>query len=190
MVDLLETDSLLQCGLALKVTYTRTPPKFYLLTDDTTRKNDYMFEIKRIGLQVPIVRVNDTLLPEIKSLTSKEPARYHFRGLTCKQYNLSTGTLKSDIPKVFTSQIPQRLILGIYKQTAIAGNVTLSPFFTSSDAKIRTVKLEHDGLVVKEARPDFGKADYIRHYSGLLSFLNVGDDSYMIDYKDYLNGYR
>ncbi len=95
-----------------------------------------MFEIKKIGLQVPIARVNPTLLPEIQSLTAKEPARYHFTGLTCKQYNLHAGTQTLELPKVFTSQIPQRLLIAIYKQSALLGNDSLTPYFTSSDAKI------------------------------------------------------
>ncbi len=188
MIDLLETDSLLQ--LELKVAYTRSLPKFYLLTDETTRSNTYVFEIKRIGLQVPIVRVNDSLLPEIKSLTTKEPGRYHFRSLTCKQYNLPSETEIYTSTKIFTPQIPQRLILGIYKQTAFAGHAGLSPFFTSSDVQIRSIKLKHDGMSVREIIPKFEKGQYIRLYTAFLNFLNVGSDKYMIDHLDYLNGHR
>ncbi len=55
MIDLFETDALLQPNVSLKITYTRTKPHFYLLTDATTRTNNYIFEIRKIGLQVLFV---------------------------------------------------------------------------------------------------------------------------------------
>ena len=190
MVDLLETDGFLQPKVPLKITYTRTRPSFYLLTDETTRSNNYVFEIKKIGLHVPIIKVNNTILPHLKSLSETEPARYHFRGLSCKHFGIGIDTETCEIPGVYTSKIPQRLLIGIFKQPAIAGSITLSPFFTSKEVKIRSMELVHDGEGIVTVKPRFESNDYARHYKAFLEFLGVENDAYMIDYTNFLNGFR
>ncbi len=158
--------------------------------DDTTKANSYRFEISKIGLYVSVVRVNDSLLPMLEPLCDVNPARYYFNSLVCKKYNIAKDTSMFNVPTLYDGKIPQRLLIAFHKQAAVAGNVALSPFFTSDSIKLKDVKILHNGCVVRQIRPRIQTGEYALCYRDFINFVGCTTEKYMLSYKDYPKGHR
>ena len=180
MIDLFDTPGYMKSGVPIRITYTRTTPEFYMIQDEKTKQNVYRFEISKISLQVPVIKVTETLVPEMESLCKTAPARYHFESINAKQYLLGVDTRITEFPKVFTCRIPQRLVICFYKQKTLAGDVLENPFLTSSDIKIRSLQIIHNGLVLNNIQPHFETGSYSCCYKAFLDFVGANDESYMI----------
>ncbi len=88
MIDLFNTHGYMKSGVPIWITYTRSIPEFYVIQDNTTEKNVYRFEITKLCLLVPVVKVTETLTPKIERLFKTVPARYHFESINAK-HNLT-----------------------------------------------------------------------------------------------------
>ncbi len=190
MIDLFEADGFLKSDVEIRLTLERSDPNFYLILGEKAKGNNYRFVISKIGLYVPIVKINTTIVPMLESLCDKAPARYCYDFLTCKKYPIAKDALTFKFQNVFRNKIPQRIVIAVHKHLAATGNKLLNPFFTSSDIKITEIKLECDGNIVRSIKPRFASADYGLCYRTFVEFLGVADDRYPIAYKDYPNGLR
>ncbi len=190
MIDLFEADGFMKSNVEIRITLDRSEPNFYLVLGDETKNNSYRFQINKIGLYVPIVRINDAIIPMLNRLCDKAPARYCYDFLVCKKYNLPKETLSFEYQKVFQNHVPQRLVLAIHKHQAVSGSKLLNPFFTSSDINIREIRLECNGNVIRTIKPRFASADYGLSYRSFIEFMGVTDHRYPITYGDYPNGLR
>ncbi len=180
LIDIFNTKGYLKSKVGLQITYIRSAPEFYLLVDDDMAKNTYRYEISDMELILPVVKISESLVPMVDALTDYEPARYYFESLIAKQYNLGIDTQIAELPNVFSKRIPQRFIVCMYSQTALAGGVTKNPFLTSTEPKIRALKIKLNGIVVREVNPNFEDGKYTSCYKSFLEFVGVDDEQYMI----------
>ncbi len=180
MIDLFNTNGFMKSGVPIKITYTKSNPAFYMIQDSTTKKNTYRFDITKLCLLVPVIKVTESLIPEIESLCKTAPARYHFESINVKQFLLTPHTRIVEYPKIYTCRIPQRLVVCFYKQTSMAGSVTENPFLTSSDIKIRSLDIVHNGLVLKNIQPHFDTNSFSCCYKAFLDFVGAKEGGYMI----------
>lgn len=185
-----DTSGYLLSGVKVKCVYTRSIPSFYMLQDATTEKNKYRFEIKKIGLYVPVIKVTESLQPMLSELCETAPARYHFTTMDCKMYNIPNDTQVYNVPRLYSGRVPQRILLAFYTQTSVVGKVTENPFFTSSSLKIRSLKLSHNGVVVRELAPLFDKDLYAMCFRSFVEFMQVKDSPFMVASSDYKSGQR
>lgn len=179
MIDCLSTEGYLRPSVPMKVVLKRSDQEFYMITDAANQGNTYKFEIDKIGLWVPIVKVNSTIGPMMEGLCEKEPARYTFDGLLMKQYAIGKGTSVSEFSNIFTTKIPQRFVIAFYTQKSLRSKLH-SPFFTSTTLKIKALKVLVNGIVVREVCPDFDSGNYILNYRSLTDYMGVTDRAYMI----------
>ena len=190
LIDVFNTEAYLQSGVSVKCTYNRSEPAFYMLQGDANRTESYRFEISKIGLYVPIVKVTESLLPYLGELTDSAPARYPFSSVDCKQYNISGQSSLFQIGKLYEGRIPHRLVLAFYRQTSVAGSTSSSGLFTSSDISLRSIKLGHNGLTWKEVLPQFDDGLYTTIYRDLVQFARSDSLQFMITHDGMSKGHR
>ncbi len=73
MIDLFETNGFMKSGVPIRVSYTRSAPDFYMVHDKDTEMHTYRFEITKILLLIPVIKVTESLLPEIERLCDIQP---------------------------------------------------------------------------------------------------------------------
>ena len=182
LIDPFQTLGYLQSNIGITVTYNRSDPRFYLLTDDTTGTDEFRFEITDIAMKVRVLRVQTDIQPYLKTLCADMPARYHYTSMICRVYQIAADSLVFNMPRLFTETVPQRLMCGLYQTQTLLGSKLKTPYFTSSSVKVRSIKLHHNGLVVRELRPDFSvaKRQYGEAYRAYLEYAAALDRGYMI----------
>ena len=163
-----------------------------MLQADPDKDKNYKFDITKICLYAPVIRVTDSLQPYLGTLCETAPARYFFQSNDLKLFNIAKDTDIYEVARLYTGRLPTRLIIAFHTSTSISGSVTESPFFTSSTVKIRSVKLSHDGIVLHQITPNFDTKSYSMMYHNFVNFVpgGVGNEAFMIKFQDFHKGHR
>ncbi len=127
MIDIFECDGFIKSGVGIKVTLYRSKPSFYMLVGPKSRAFVYRFEISKLGLIVPIIKINDSLIPMLKTLCDKAPARYEFTSISIKSLNLQKDQQIMALQDVYSITIPQRTILAFYTEANLSGEKISNP---------------------------------------------------------------
>ena len=119
-------------------------------------------------------------------------AKYPLRRVVCKTFTVPTGQLSFSQEKVFTGQIPTRLVLGCVGNQAYNGAYNLNPF-NFQNYNLRNVKIFVDGQQqhVKPLKMNYAANQYVFGYMSL--FGGTGklykDEGLDITLRDYDRGY-
>ena len=149
------------------------------------------YKVKLIGAVLLVCKVHlspSVFLAHAKALES-ELAKYPIKRVVCKTYTIPAGNLNGNHEKLFTSQLPLRLVIGCVENDAF--NV-MNPFNFKHYA-LSKISLHLDGHTqpVKPRKPNFNNHRYIQAFMNLFSGTgkenrNEGND---IAREDYPNGY-
>ena len=180
LIDPFETEGLLQSGVGIRLTYSRSEPPFYLVVEDSQKDEKFKFDIVRLELHVQVLRVNSDLLPYMADLCASSPARYHFTSVLSRQFNIQKDTLTFEVGRLFSEHVPQRMIVSFHESAQYLGTNVTTPYFTSSSIVIKSLKLHHNGLIVRELRPDFENTSYASTYKAFIDFVDVTTKNYMM----------
>ena len=97
-------------------------------------------------------------------------AKYPIKRVACKTYTIPAGNLDGNHDKLFTCQLPSRLVIGCVDNDAFKGNYVKNPFnfkhFSWSE-----ISLHLDGHTqpVKPLKPNFNNHQYIQACMSLFS---------------------
>ena len=121
------------------------------------------------------------------------PAKYPIRRVICKTFTVPQNYLDVSHEKLFSGQLPTRIVIGLVTNRAFNGNVDDNPF-NFKHFNLSEIAVYLDGQqqhAVRPIQPNYGDSLYIRAYNSL--FGGTGklckDEGLHIDRTDYADGY-
>lgn len=119
-------------------------------------------------------------------------AKYPIRRVVCKTFTVPAGYLDVSQEKLFSGQLPTRLILGCVDNRAFNGDLERNPFnFQNFSLRTLSVYLDGQQISIKPLTMDYANSQHITSYMSL--FNGVGkdnrDEGNGIDREEYPNGY-
>ena len=119
-------------------------------------------------------------------------AKYPIRRVICKTFTVPTGYLDASHEKLFSGQLPVRLIVGLVDNRAYNGDRERNPFnFQHFSLTEVGVYLDEQLHGLKHLKLNFPSGRYIAAYASLFSGTNKinRDEGNGIDRSEYARGY-
>jgi len=131
-------------------------------------------------------------LAHAKALESNT-AKYPIKRVVCKSFAIPAQYLDSNHEKLFSGQLPTRIVIGIVDNRAFNGSREFNPFnFHHYNLSEISVYLDgHQQYALKPLQPDYPGGLYVRTYNSLFAGTNKlnRDEGNFITREDYPNGY-
>jgi hypothetical protein len=120
-------------------------------------------------------------------------AKYPIKRVVCKTFTIPAGFLNVSHEKLFSGQLPSRLVIGIVDNEAFNGTFGRNPF-NFNNYKLSEICVYLDGQQahgIKTLKPDYEHHQYIEAYMSLFIGSNKvnRDEGNFITRTDYPNGY-
>jgi len=120
-------------------------------------------------------------------------AKYPIRRVVCKSFAVPQNYLDVSHERLFSGQLPTRIVIGLVSNRAFNGHAGSNPF-NFQHFNLSEIGLYLDGQqqhAVRPIQPDYAHGQYIRAYNSL--FVGTGkiykDEGLYITREDYGNGY-
>ena len=172
-----------------KIRLTRSKDSFCLMCAGA---NTYRVSIVGAALFIRKVKLNPSvLLAHAKTLESGM-AKYPIHRVVCKSFTIPRGYLDVSHEKLFSGQLPVRLVLGLVDNEAFNGSFTMNPF-NFKHFSLSELSIYLDGIQqgIKPIKSSFAQNNYVRSFMTL--FGGTGkenrDEGNDLDREDYKNGY-
>jgi hypothetical protein len=112
-------------GVDINIKLTRAPEAFYLLS----RSDDANVRIKILDATLFVTQVElKSPLAHANVLGMKRKAYYPVTHTQIKNFTSSSGAQHVSIDNAFLEPIPERLLIGLVKNSAFVGSTTTNPF--------------------------------------------------------------
>ena len=135
-----------------------------------------------------MITLTDSLQPLMQGLTDNAPARYKFLSYEIRTFTIPTQSSLINLPHLFNEKIPSRLLLAFYNQSAFIGDKTDTPYLTATDLKLRTIKIFHNGIVVREFRPSLGDNDHTEAFLTFAKYAKAENVPFCVDLDKFKKG--
>ena len=119
-------------------------------------------------------------------------AKYPIRRVVCKTYTIPVGNLDGNHEKLFTGQLPTRLVIGCADNDAFNGSYTKNPYnFKNIALSVSSIHLDGNTQPIRPLKPNYAGRQYIQAFMSLFSGTGKenGDEGNDITREDYLNCY-
>jgi hypothetical protein len=171
-----------------RIKLTRSKDAFCLMAAEQA----YKVQLTAAAFFVRKVKISPSVyLAHAKTLESGM-AKYPIRRVICKTFTIPAGYLDVSHEKLFTGQLPTRLIVGCVDNTAFNGDVTKNPFnFKHFSLNEVMVYLDGQQLGIKPLSSNFARGQYISAFTSLFNGTGKSnrDEGNDIDRSDFANGY-
>jgi hypothetical protein len=124
--------------------------------------------VTEASLLVRKVKISPSVyLARAKTLESRT-AKYPIRLVICKSFTIAAGYLDASHEKLFSSQLPTRLIVGLVDNRAYSGDRERNPF-NFRHLSLAEIGIYLDGQLyrLKPLKLDFAAGRYVAAYVGL-----------------------
>jgi len=123
----------------------------------------------------------------------RSPAKYPIRRVVCKFFTIRQNCLDVSHEKLFSGELPTRIVIGLFDNRAYNGDRQRNPFnfqhFNLSEIAVYLVGQQQHA--VRPVQPDYGHGLYIRAYNSM--FIGTSklckDEGLYISREDYSDGY-
>jgi len=98
-------------------------------------------------------------------------AKYPIKRVVCKAFSIPQNYLDANYEKVFSGQLPTRIVVGLVDNRAFNGDRALNPF-NFQHFELSEISLYLDGQqqhALKPIQPNFGNGLYVRAYNPLFA---------------------
>jgi hypothetical protein len=152
----------------------------------------FIIAVTAASLSVCKVKISPSVFLAHAKTLENGTAKYPIRRVICNSFTIPAGYLDVSHEKLFSRQLPVRLIVGLVDNRAYNGDRERNPFnfqhFSLTEIGIY-LDIQLHGL--KPLKPDFVAGRYIAAYSGLFGGTNKinRDEGNDISRSDYANGY-
>ena len=166
--DILFQDRYMLNEVNIKVRLVRNKDSFWLMSGEANPS----YKVKLISAVLLVRKVQlspSVFLAHAKALESGL-AKYPIKRVVCKTYTISAGNLNGNYEKLFTGQLPSRLVIGCVDNDAFNGNYVKNPFNVKHYA-LSEISLHLDGHTqpVKPLKSNFNNHQYIQAFMTLFS---------------------
>ena len=173
----------------LRVKLTRSKDVFCLMA---AAGETYSVVIAAASLLIRKVKISPSVYLAHAKALENGTAKYPIRRVICKTFTVPTGYLDVSNEKLFTGQLPIRLVIGCVDNRAFNGDLARNPFnFQTFSLTELSVYLDGQLHGIKPLRLDYGKGQYITAFASLFSGTGKDnrDEGNEIDRSDFTNGY-
>jgi hypothetical protein len=172
-----------------RIRLVRSRDAFCLMASGATA---YKIKIVEAVLFIRKVKISPSVfLAHAKGLESKL-VKYPIRRVVCKSFTVPAGNLDASHEKLFSGQLPTRIVIGCVDNEAFNGSVARNPF-NFKHFSLNEIALYLDGhqQAIKPVQTNFTAGQFIGAYMGL--FAGSGklyrDEGNGITREDFANGY-
>ena len=151
--------------------------------------DDYKVKITHASLFVRKVKLMPSVFLAHAKALERETAKYPIRRVVCKSFAIPQNYLDVNHEKLFSGQLPTRIVVGLVDNRAFNGHREQNPF-NFQHFNLQEIALYLDGQqqhAVRPIQPNFATGQYIRAYSTM--FAGTGklgaDEGLFIDRDDY-----
>lgn len=171
--DILQCDKLLHSSASLKIRLLREIDEFAILA---AADNSFKIKIMDLKIYAHYVKLSDSMVKRHAAKLKKMPLIYPITRTTMKEYPILKGEKSRYISNLFTGKLPKSIIIGLVRDDAASGTVTLNPFnFQHFNLSESYLKINGELSPSEPISPDFANSLFKRSYMELLR--NVGIDS-------------
>ena len=186
--DLFHQGKLLITGFGMHVKMVRSKTPFALMSNEAGA--NYKVKIERATLHVRKVKeAHAVALAHAKALEYGN-TKYPFQRIECKMFSIPAGGLDVTQEKIFTGQLPTRVVVGCVDNDAFNGVFKKNPF-NFQNYKITRISPHVDGEEKCLLTCDFKIGRIAQAYMSLFSSTEKAFKGEDIDVlrEDYVNGY-
>lgn len=167
--------------------------EFALQVFDPSCKDTFSYKITKCVLHVRRMRVNNAVLSGHNVGLEKNNAKYLVNHFDITSFAVTKGSLNIIKDRLFPSQSPKMLVIGMLEHEAFNGNLKKSPF-NFQHFNLNKIGLYRDGELVPGQifTPDYDNDHFVNAYVQTMSTLNYfnTDDSNGITLEHFKEGYN
>jgi hypothetical protein len=156
-----------------------------------TGAQQFKVVVTEASLLVRKVKISPSVyLAHAKTLESGT-AKYPIRSVICKSFTIPAGYLDVSHEKLFSGQLPTRLIVGLVDNRAYNSDRERNPF-NFRYFSLTEIGIYLDGQLygLQPLKLDFATGRYVAAYAGLFGGTNINrDEGNGISRTDFSNGY-
>ena len=145
--------------VSFKLRLVRNKDSFYLMSGEAGS-----YKVKLISAVLLVCKMQLSLSVFLAYATALESglAKYPIKRVVCKSYTFPAGNLDGNHEKLFTGQLPSRLVIGCVDNDTLNGNYVKNPFNFKHFA-LSEISFHPDGKTqpVKPLKPNFANCQYI-----------------------------
>jgi hypothetical protein len=176
-------------GVDIKLNLQRNSDAFCLMSDSPP----YKVEIMEAVLRVPHIFVSSSLMLAHAKVMETTTAKYPLRKTVIKTDTLTQGSTSYVKDALFEGRIPNRLIIGMVKNTAYSGSYDKNPLlFDHYNINHISVSVNGNPLNAQPLKPSFSStktfiSNYLSLFKGMGMFRQDGGVS--LNRDEYDGGY-
>jgi len=186
--DIFFQDRYMLNEVGVKIKLIRSNNAFCLMGDAA-----YKVKIMHASLFVRKVKLMPSVFLAHAKALERGTAKYPIRRVVCKSFTIPQNYRDVNHEKLFSGQLPTRMVIGLVDNRAFNGDRERNPF-NFQHFNLSEIGLYLDGQqqhAVRPIQPDFTNGQYIRAYNTM--FAGTGklnaDEGLFIDRSDYGSGY-
>ena len=173
----------------VKIKLTRNKDSFCLMTSEDEQ---YRIKIVNAVMRIRKVKVSSSVYLAHANVLESSTAKYPIKRVICKTFTVSSGYLDFIQEKLFSGQLPTRLIIGCLDNKAFNGDYKTNPFnFQHFSATELSVFLDGQQNAIKPLVMDYDKGLFVNAYMGMFtgSRQENQDEGNGIGRIEFPNGY-
>ena len=172
-----------------KIKLIRSNDAFCLMA---TGAQQFKVAVTTASLLIRKIKVSPSVFLAHARTLESGTAKYPIRRVICKSFTVPAGYLDVSHEKLFSGQLPVRLIVGLVDNRAYNGDRERNPF-NFQHFSLTEIAIYLDGQLhgLKPLKLDFDAGRYIAAYAGLFGGTNKinRDEGNDVSRSDFANGY-
>jgi len=184
--DILFQDRYMLNEVGIKIKLIRSKNVFCVMGDGKVVITHASLFVRKVKI------LSSVFLAHAKTM-ERGTAKYPIRRVVCKSFAIPQNYLDVSHEKLFSGQLPARIVIGLVSNRAFNGHAESNPF-NFQHFNLSEISLYLDGQqqhAIRPIQPDYEHGLYIRAYSSL--FAGTGklcrDEGVFISRDDYASGY-
>ena len=172
-----------------RIKLTRSKDAFCLMASGD---QSYKVQLTSAALIIRKVKISPSVYLAHAKTLENGMANYPIRRVICKTFTVPKGYLDVSHEKLFTGQLPSRLIIGCVDNASFNGDVSKNPFnfkhFSLSEIMVYLDGQQHG---IKPLTSNYAKGLYVSSYMSLFSGTGKAnrDEGNEISRSDFANGF-
>lgn len=172
-----------------RIKLSRNKDTFCLMSDDAEL---YRVKITSAVLRIRKVKIAPSVYLSHAKVLESGMAKYPIRRVVCKSVTIPIGCLDFMQEKLFSGQLPTRLVIGCVENKAFNGDYKRNPFnFQHFSATEVSLYLDGQQSAIKPLVMDYTHNLYVNAYMGMYSGTRKEnqDEGNAIDRSEFASGY-
>lgn len=187
--DIMQSVRALPPNIPVKITLTRNPDAFSLISNENTV---YRIQLHSLKLFIRKIETDAIVYKDYLNTIQKQPAILPFTRTVMKKYLISQNSSNASFSGIFRDHIPRQLVMAVVKQTRVDGRINENPFnFQPFRLNFINLKVDGQNFPPNPYQPDFERGLISRELRALYDNTGVhtSDGGFSISREGYVNGY-